>query len=291
VVWASMAAALLVAVSAAAVVLSRSRPEPAPTIPESLRIETDPSGAKVLVDGADAGATPVELGSLGPGMHLVRVTLDGYAPAELSVELVDGTSPAPLRFVLQSVTARLRVRSEPVGATLRVDGRPGGTTPVEDLELAAGRHELRVEQKGFRPWVRQMELQPGENPLVTARLDALPRAGKPPAPTPLPTPEAVAEGTLVEVGPDVTPPRRLSGDSVRFPEAARRLRILGSVRVDFIVDEKGDVSDLRITESAGDVLDRAVLEAVRTWRFEPATLRGVKVKVRWHTRQTFQRGT
>jgi TonB family protein len=76
---------------------------------------------------------------------------------------------------------------------------------------------------------------------------------------------------------------------VRFPDAARRLRILGSVRVDFIVDEKGGVGDLRITESAGDVLDDAVLEAVRTWRFEPATLRGVKVKVRWHTRQTFRR--
>jgi serine/threonine-protein kinase len=286
VVWMSAAAALLVAVSAA-VLLSRAGS--APAAPEPLRIETDPSGAQVVVDGADAGTTPVAVGSLAPGLHVVRVTRDGYAPAELSVELVDGTSPAPLRFVLQPVTARLQVRSDPGGARLSVDGRPGGTTPVDGLELPAGLHELRLEQKGFQPWVREVDLQAGENPLVSAQMEPLPRPGRPPAPTPAPTPSAVAEGTLVEAGPDVTPPRRLSGDSVRFPDAARRLRILGSVRVDFIVDEKGGVGDLRITESAGDVLDDAVLEAVRTWRFEPATLRGVKVKVRWHTRQTFRR--
>jgi outer membrane biosynthesis protein TonB len=36
------------------------------------------------------------------------------------------------------------------------------------------------------------------------------------------------------------------------------------------------------------VLDKAVLDAVRGWRFEPATKGGVKVKVRWTARQTYK---
>ena len=45
---------------------------------------------------------------------------------------------------------------------------------------------------------------------------------------------------------------------------------------------------LSVVESAGPVLDEAVLDAVRGWRFEPATKAGVRVKVRWTARQTYK---
>jgi serine/threonine-protein kinase len=302
--WLVAAAVVLVAIGAVAVA---RRPVAHPSSPAGppapLRIETDPPGAHVVVDGSEVGTSPLALDKLGSGGHQVRVILEGYAPAELNVEVVPGTSLAPLRFVLQSVIARLSVRSEPDGATLRVDGRASGTTPVAKLELAAGRHELRVDQKGFRPWLQQVELRAGENPVVVARLDALLRPEKapapatgsapasPPAPVPTLTPAPVpAEGTLVEMGPDVTQPRKTSGESVRYPELARKLRIFGSVRVEFIVDEKGQPTDVRVSESAGEVLDEAVVDAVRGWRYAPAQKQGVKVKVRWHFRQTFQSG-
>ena len=43
-----------------------------------------------------------------------------------------------------------------------------------------------------------------------------------------------------------------------------------------------------MAESAGPILDEAVLKAVRTWRFEPARKDGVRVKVRWQVRQTYK---
>ena len=55
-----------------------------------------------------------------------------------------------------------------------------------------------------------------------------------------------------------------------------------------IVDETGVPTDLRVVESAGPILDEAVLKAVRTWRFEPARKDGVRVKVRWQVRQTYE---
>ena len=45
---------------------------------------------------------------------------------------------------------------------------------------------------------------------------------------------------------------------------------------------------LRILESAGAVLDEAVMGAILHWRFEPARKRGAAVPVRWAYRHTFR---
>jgi TonB family protein len=100
----------------------------------------------------------------------------------------------------------------------------------------------------------------------------------------------VVEGQLVKVGPDVTPPRRIAGDPAPYPEKARRLRLYGTVTVSLIVDANGTPADVHVVESAGSILDEAVLKAVRTWRFEPARKGGVRVKVRWTVKVTFRAG-
>jgi TonB family protein len=68
------------------------------------------------------------------------------------------------------------------------------------------------------------------------------------------------------------------------------MKLFGTVAVSMIVNAEGIPTDLSVVESAGDVLDEAVLKAVRTWRFSPATKDGVKVSVRWLVRQRFQKG-
>jgi protein TonB len=95
---------------------------------------------------------------------------------------------------------------------------------------------------------------------------------------------------MVEMSPDVTPPKRISGTSASYPEAARRLKVFGSVAVSLVVDGQGQPTNLEVVESAGQILDDAVLKAVTGWRFQPATKDGVKVSVRWQVRQTFQKG-
>jgi TonB family protein len=56
-----------------------------------------------------------------------------------------------------------------------------------------------------------------------------------------------------------------------------------------IVTEEGTPIDLEIVESAGDILDQAVLESVATWRYEPAERNGEQVRVHWRVRQRFER--
>ena len=117
---------------------------------------------------------------------------------------------------------------------------------------------------------------------------ASPRVARALKATPPPTPAPVVEGDLVELGPGVTPPVRISGDSATYPERARQMKLRGSVLVALIVDENGLPTYPQVVESAGPILDEAVLKAMRTWRFEPARKDGVRVKVRWQARQTYK---
>jgi TonB family protein len=134
----------------------------------------------------------------------------------------------------------------------------------------------------------ETEPAPTPEPSATAGTpDSAAQAPPRKKPKPESTPKTATEGQLVEIGPGVTPPSRIEGSPPRYPDVARRRRIEGSVTVTMIVTETGEATDLTVTESAGDVLDEAVLEAIRGWRFEPARKAGVKVKVRWTVRHTF----
>jgi len=211
----------------------------------------------------------------------------------VGLELAEGTTAPPLRFVMSPMAAPLSVRSEPEGAAVRVDGRSIGQAPIDAVLLGPGLHDLRVERQGFRPQVRRIEARAGEPVRVTVRLEPLvgpepgPRLAKPGA-SPTPSPAPLAEGTLVEMDASVTPPAHLSGGAASYPDKARKLKLRGSVLVEMIVTEKGESTEIHVLESTAALLDEAVVEAVRKWHFEPARKDGVKVRVRWQYRQTFQ---
>jgi TonB family protein len=229
--------------------------------------------------------------SIAPGSRTVRVSRDGYAPAALTFEVAADVPIAPLRFSLTPTDSKAAIHSEPSGASVTIDGKDAGRTPLDDVRLLPGDHEVRVDSPGRRPWRQRVEAKAGEDVSVEARLAPLPEVKQTVVPTPeptLPPPPPLKEGDLVELGPGVTSPRRISGSAAGYPAAAEKAHLEGTVAVDAIVTETGEPVDLRIVESAGEVLDKAVLDAVKTWRFEPARKDGIKVRVHWPVRQQFK---
>jgi protein TonB len=97
-------------------------------------------------------------------------------------------------------------------------------------------------------------------PVVTAK----------PAPTAPPRPYQIVEVT--------TPPVAIHRSMPAYPEEARKQGIDMVVVVKFVVTETGDVEDIQIL-SGHPTLDRAVIDALRTWRFTPGTLDGKVVRV------------
>ena len=102
---------------------------------------------------------------------------------------------------------------------------------------------------------------------VVAATDAKRTAEKPEA---RPTPKPVAGITR-------DPAPLASNEAPRYPAQALRSGIEGSVSVRIEVDAKGVPTDVEVVARSGErsrELDRAVIDAVRNWRFEPAMKNG-----------------
>lgn len=56
--------------------------------------------------------------------------------------------------------------------------------------------------------------------------------------------------------------------------------VAGDVVVEVTIDEKGNVADAKVLESLGYGLEQKVLEALKNWRFTPATMNGVAIASR-----------
>jgi len=85
------------------------------------------------------------------------------------------------------------------------------------------------------------------------------------------------------------PPRALAQIQPMYPPAARQAGLEGEVRVRFVVARDGSVTDVEVLSSTpGTLFNAAVLQAVRQWRFEPATRAGEPAAVRVETSLQFR---
>src|SRR6185369_7738395 len=161
---------------------------------------------------------------------------------------------------LTAMTAPLEVRAEP-GVTVSIDGQVVGVTPIPQVRVSPGMHQLLLERQGFVPQVHARQARAGEPLVLEAQLAPAPaEAAAPPRAAPPPAAAAPPEPEPVNMGEVLTPPRRVSGEAARYPDAARRLQLEGSVLVDVVVEPTGSVGAVRVLESAGSILDQAVSE-------------------------------
>lgn len=77
----------------------------------------------------------------------------------------------------------------------------------------------------------------------------------------------------------VTKPVPIHKVSPRYTEAARRAGIQGAVIVEAIIDEQGNVDNVRVLRSLPFGLDREAVSAVQQWKFTPAMMANKPVKV------------
>lgn len=88
----------------------------------------------------------------------------------------------------------------------------------------------------------------------------------------------VTKGAVRAVG-DIKPPKLLKKVDPVYPEEARKARVDGVVIIEATTDKEGDVVSVKILRSKAPLLNRAAIDAVRQWKYEPmmidGTLRGV----------------
>lgn len=81
------------------------------------------------------------------------------------------------------------------------------------------------------------------------------------------------------VGGEVLRPEKISGEPPEYTEMARKAQVTGVVILEVVIDEQGNVTDTRVLKSLPMGLDQEAVEAVRGWKFKPATRAGLPVPV------------
>jgi periplasmic protein TonB len=85
-------------------------------------------------------------------------------------------------------------------------------------------------------------------------------------PKTLPSPDAVVSTNPVEIGSLKEYATRIV--SPTYPAVAKSMRMTGAVKIDFTVDEKGEVTTIQ-NSSGPDMLKRAAIDALKKWKFKP----------------------
>jgi hypothetical protein len=116
---------------------------PAGTLTGHLDITSEPTGARVTIDGQPAGVTPLSIVA-GPGPHKIVVS-DGKTSMNKTVTVPGGGSAAWTASLAPagSIAGYLSINS-PVDLQIREGGSVLGATSMDKLMMPAGHHDLEV---------------------------------------------------------------------------------------------------------------------------------------------------
>lgn len=142
-------------------------PDPAPAIQAIERL--CPMAGRAFVTVTTSEPAPVTVGGaarptplcLPPGRHTLAASA-GERTARLDVTAKAGARSEVL-LVLEAPApmGTLRVRSDVLPATVRVDERPAGVAPLA-LSVPAGIHTVEVSAEGRPPWTHTARVEAGE---------------------------------------------------------------------------------------------------------------------------------
>lgn len=140
------------------------------TVVTRLSVMSSALGATVRIDGGAAERLPLFV-EVAPGPHTLAVHAPGYLDETRPIRVTQGAVHAA-KVELDPQPAKLVV-SAPSGATVHVDGKRVGTTPLaKPLEVEPGDRFVSITKTGFAPWAKTLRVERGATSGVTADLSS-----------------------------------------------------------------------------------------------------------------------
>ena len=123
---------------------------------KAVTIDTQPAAADTDISGG-LSLHLADYTLLRPGDYRLRITAPGYHPLEQTLSVSDKQNQR-YSFSLNRLPGHLKISSTPA-ATVVVDGRPRGQTPVTVDGLEHGRHTVRLETDRYLPGEQEVEIE------------------------------------------------------------------------------------------------------------------------------------
>lgn len=136
-------------------------------------INSNPQGAAVSLGEVFAGNTPLTLHKISWGTHRARLVMAGFEDKEIEFQVTDRI-PRELDVDLISNAGTLVIHSNPSGATVFVDGRNEGVTPLSINQIGRGQRDISLQLPGYEPYRTTAMVSPANTARVEASLNPLP---------------------------------------------------------------------------------------------------------------------
>jgi len=152
-----------------------SKPE---SQPGWIVVSSKPENASVTLDGNYVGRTPansaLNLDGISPGEYAIVLALPGFRPystkVKVSPNLVSLVNTTLIPVSGPGAKGALSVTSEPAGATIFIDNKSMGITPLTVNDIAAGNHVVTARLDGYGEYSTSILVSAGATRAVRATL-------------------------------------------------------------------------------------------------------------------------
>jgi len=216
--------------------------------------------ATFYIDGAQVGNGRRVTQIMDRGRHTLRISMDGYEDWTQTVNLDANGYSQTVELTQIVTTGRLLIGPEP-WADVSIDGQSYGQTPMPPIDLQPGTHTVTLSNPDYETQQQSVTITAGED--TSIRYTANPAQ-----------PEVIQEQPVI-------PPFPTSQTPPVIPSlAAQRGDVHGYVTLQVRVGTDGSVIDVTVAnDPLGLGCGEAAADAVRNWRFNPATQGGEPVEV------------
>ena len=125
-----------------------------------LRVTSEPDRAQVKLNDSPVGDTPYHA-RLEQGKYKVTVVKAGYSIFEQTV-LVNWDREAVVSAKMEPLPGNLNLTTVPSGASVSINGKDYGSTPLKVSALPRGRYKVEFRKAGFDPVSIEIDLAGGQ---------------------------------------------------------------------------------------------------------------------------------
>ncbi|HHE74863.1 MAG TPA: PEGA domain-containing protein, partial [Desulfobacteraceae bacterium] len=133
-------------------------------------------GARVVIDGHEVGKTPIESFETPPGTTKLEIRASNYQDLKTDITVHGCGKLQEFNMALLPGWSDVTVSSVPQGATLKIDGKSFGNTPLR-IQLAAGAYLLEISADLYKTWKHRLVVKPND-PLEIKDIRLQPADGK-----------------------------------------------------------------------------------------------------------------
>jgi hypothetical protein len=144
----------------------------------AISVNSNPQGARVYLDNAYKGNTPLNIRDITVGRHKIRIMLSGYEEWTSDIT-VSSSRVARISADLkpQEEYGSISINSVPQGADIYLDDEYKGLTPLNIQNIPVGKYTIKISLPGYEEWIDEISVSSSSTARVYTELESRPDYG------------------------------------------------------------------------------------------------------------------